>query len=125
MAAALGCSKAPPAPQPAASSAASAGTVTRLAAQSRQSDGRFATIGTFTIQPGGKTDLAVTGSGADADRLRTAWDDVQRRPALKTKLHDADGNLVGQVVPRESPKYAEALADVMSREFGFFLSPVR
>jgi hypothetical protein len=70
-------------------------------------------------------ELKTTASGADADRLRAAWAEVQARPALKTKLKDADGNLVGKTVSRGSPEYPEALADVMSREFGFFLTPTQ
>jgi hypothetical protein len=124
---AFGCAKSsPPQPSPTtASSPATESSVTRFTATRRQSDGRFATIGTFTIHPGGKTELTITGTGPDADKLRAAWADVQARPVLETKLHDANGDLVGEKVPRKSPKYPEALADVMSREFGFFLTPVR
>jgi hypothetical protein len=95
-----------------------------LYARTKQADGRFATVGVFKFSPDGKVELTVTGSGADADRLRAAWREVEARPELKTKAEDAQGTLAGKPVGRGTAEYPVALADVMSREFGFFLSPI-
>jgi hypothetical protein len=94
-----------------------------LEARTKQADGTFAKVGVFHFLADGKVELTVTGTGPDADRLRAAWKDVEARPNLQTKQEGAGGDLVGRPVARGAAEYPAALADVMSREFGFFLSP--
>jgi hypothetical protein len=86
--------------------------------------GGFAEVGRLTLQPDGRGELTIAQPGADADRLQQAWDQVSRRPALRTKVHGSNDQLVGRSVARGAPGYVDAVADVMSREFGFFLSPI-
>lgn len=117
---------APPAtsaPVSEATPVAPAKTTSSLEARTKQTDGTFAKVGVFHFLPDGKVELTVTGTGPDADRLRAAWKEVEARPTLQTKQEDAQGNLAGHPVARGAAEYPAALADVMSREFGFFLSP--
>lgn len=100
------------------------GTPTRFAVQARRVDGAFAEVGRLALRPDGSGDLAVSVSGSEAERLRSAWAEVSRRPVLTTKQRDASGMLAGREVPRGDPAYPAAVADVMSREFGYFLSPL-
>ena len=113
----------PPKPQPQNAAAPAESKSTHLVAKFRQPDGRFATIGAFDFRATGDVELTVTASGPEAGRLRAAWAEISARPSLNTKLRDADGNLVGKAIERGAPDYPTAVADVMSREFGFFLSP--
>jgi hypothetical protein len=122
--AAISHSDAPSTPASAAPAPA-AENAPRLFAKSRQADGKFTAIGYFDFKPGGQVDLTVTDTGAEGTRLKSAWANVSARSSLNTKLRDADGNLVGKTVTRDSPDYSTAVADVMSREFGFFLTPTK
>jgi hypothetical protein len=95
---------------------------TQYAIQARKAEGGFAEVGRLLLQPGGQGALTVTATGPDADRLRKAWSEVSRRLVLTTKTRSAQGGLVGRDVPRGAPDYGKAVADVMSREFGYFLT---
>lgn len=85
--------------------------------------GGFGEVGRLLLRADGGGELTVTAGGADAERLRQAWQVVSSRPTLTTKFRDTAGGLDGATVKRGAPDYGLAIADVMSREFGFFLSP--
>lgn len=111
------------------SPAASAAGLTNDAAthyivHARAAEGGFVEVGRLVARVNGRIALTVTTSGAPAERLHQAWSDIDRRPSLSTKLRAADGSLVGRIVDRGSPGFAAALADVMSREYGYFVSEV-
>lgn len=99
-----------------------AATASHYVVQTRKAEGGFIEVGRLVLQPDGRADLTITATGTQAERLRGAWSDVSRRPSLATKARGGDGQLTGQAVTRGSPEFGAALADVMSREFGFFLS---
>jgi hypothetical protein len=96
----------------------------QYAIQARKAEGGFVEVGRLLLQSGGQGALTVTATGPDAERLRAAWSEVSRRLVLTTKTRSADGMLVGRDVPRGSPDYGNAVADVMSREFGYFLTEI-
>ena len=90
--------------------------------QTRQADGGFVEVGHLILHADGRAELTVTTTGAPAQRLREVWSDIDHRASLSTKVRAIDGTLVGRPVARGSPEFAAALADVMSREYGYFLS---
>lgn len=110
---------------PAASAAGLAhDAATHYIVHARAAEGGFIEVGRLVARADGRIALTVTTSGAPAERLHKAWSDIDRRPSLSTKLRAADGSLVGRIVDRGSPEFAAALADVMSREYGYFVSEV-
>jgi hypothetical protein len=115
-----GCSE----PSAAPASAAVGQRAAQYAIQARKPEGGFVEVGRLVLRPTGQGQLTVTASGPEAERLRAAWTEISRRPSLATKARAADGMLVGRDVMRGAPEYGNAVADVMSREFGYFLSEI-
>lgn len=92
--------------------------------QAQGGDAAFGEVGLLKLHRDGHSLLTVTAKGSEADRLRAAWNTVNGRAELDAKVRDAEGRLVGRKVKRGASDYPAAVTDVMSREFGYFLTPV-
>jgi hypothetical protein len=98
---------------------------------SKKVDGRFATVGELDFPAKGKPALTVTDKGPIGAELREAWSEVSAMPAIKMKWSEIDPAdpsgatqlLKGRDVPRGDPDYPQAVADILSRQFGFFATP--
>jgi len=98
---------------------------------SKMVDGQFVAVGNLTFDPAGKAVLTVQDRGPVGAELRAAWSEVSALPAIRMKWSELDPSdksgatqlLKGRDVPRGDPDYAKAVADILSRKFGFFGTP--
>ena len=98
---------------------------------SKMVDGRFVAVGELAFDPRGKATLTVRDQGPAGAELRAAWSEVNAMPTVLMKWSEVDPSdkggathlLKGREVPKNDPEYPRAVADVLSRRFGFFGTP--
>ena len=93
--------------------------------------GQVHVVGELDVAASGEGKLTVNASGAAAEALRAAWREVSAMPLIRMKWSETDPAdksgqtqlLLGRDVAKGDPAYARAVADILSRQFGFFASP--
>ena len=98
---------------------------------SKLAGGRFVAVGELDFKAPGKPTLTLKQDGPQGAELRAAWSEVSAMPVIRMKWSevdpaDATGStqlLKGRDVRQGEPDYALAVADILSRQFGFFGTP--
>lgn len=93
--------------------------------------GQVHVVGELNVAANGEGKLAVKAPGAEADALRAAWREVSAMPVIRMKWSETDPAdksgqtqlLLGRDVAKGEPEYVRAVADILSRQFGYFASP--
>jgi hypothetical protein len=93
--------------------------------------GRPVAAGELVFTGQGAAELRTGASAEFAPALQAAWAEVSALPVIRMKWEEDDprdpsGNtvrLMGRDVAKGSPDYADAVADLLSRRYGFFVTP--
>ncbi len=94
-------------------------------------NGQFVPVGELTFGPKGQATLTVLDKGPVGEQLRAAWKEVSAMPNVLMKWSELDPAdktgatelLKGKHVPKGDPDYPTAVADILSRNYGFFGTP--
>lgn len=94
-------------------------------------EGKVTRVGEIDFPDSAEPTLTVTAQGAIADELRAAWDAVRALPVIAMKWSEPDPQdesgdtflIDGADVRPGTPEYPRAVADLLSRRYGFFASP--
>lgn len=92
-------------------------------------DGSVTVVGELEFGAKGKATLSLKAKGELADELKAAWDEVSALKAIRMKWAEPDPKdpdqslLKGRDVPKGHADYPRAVADVLSREHGYFATP--
>lgn len=94
-------------------------------------DGKAVRLGDLDIADSGEAALTVTAAGAEGEALRSAWEEVRRLRKVPMKWSERDPGdpsggterLMGREVSPGDADYPRAVADYLSRRYGFFASP--
>jgi hypothetical protein len=98
---------------------------------SKNINGKFVVVGELAFGPKGEPTLTVQDKGPAGDQLRAAWAEVSKMPKVLMKWSELDPAdktgatqlLKGKEVPKGDPDYPTAVADILSRNYGFFGTP--
>lgn len=93
--------------------------------------GQVGVVGELEFTAPGLAQLSVKTTGAAAEGLRAAWDEVGAMKVIRMKWSETDPDdksgqtrlLLGRDVAKDDPEYPRAVADILSRQYGFFASP--
>jgi hypothetical protein len=98
---------------------------------SKNVNGQFTRVGQLEFGPKGQATLTVQDKGPTGAQLRDAWKEVSAMPKVLMKWSELDASdktgstqlLKGREVPKGDPDYPTAVADILSRNYGFFGTP--
>ena len=98
---------------------------------SKKVDGEFAPVGELAFGPGGQASLTIRNNAPAGPELRKAWSEISAMPKVLMKWSELDPSdatgatrlLKGREVLRKDPDYPKAVADILSRKYGFFATP--
>ena len=98
---------------------------------SKNINGQFTRVGELAFGPKGQATLTVHDKGPVGAELKEAWKEVSAMPKVLMKWSELDPSdksgatqlLKGREVPKGDPDYVTAVADILSRNYGFFGTP--